>query len=81
MKYNERLALSNDKDLTEKYEDLADEVSVRDISERGVDLVWMYHLNVNAMHIIIQIQYTKNRNPGRFKLGTTLSWPNRSIEL
>ena len=24
-------------------------------------------------HIIIQIQYTKNLNPGRFELGTTLS--------
>ena len=26
----------------------------------------------------MQIQYTKNLNPGRFELGTTLSWPNRS---
>ena len=24
-------------------------------------------------HIIMQIQYTKNLNPGRFELGTTLS--------
>ena len=30
-------------------------------------------------HIIMQIQYTKNLNPGRFELGTTLSYPNRSI--
>ena len=28
----------------------------------------------------MQIQFTKNLNPGRFELGTTLSWPNRSIE-
>ena len=28
---------------------------------------------------MIQIQYTKNLNPGRFELGTTLSEPNRSI--
>ena len=28
--------------------------------------------------IIMQIQYTKNLNPGRFELGTRL--PNRSIE-
>ena len=26
-------------------------------------------------HVIIQIQYTKNLNPGRFELGTTLSRP------
>ena len=26
----------------------------------------------------MEIQYTKNLNPGRFELGTTLSWPNRS---
>ena len=26
-------------------------------------------------HVIIQIQYTKNLNPGRFELGTTLSQP------
>ena len=30
-------------------------------------------------HIIIQMQYTKNLNPGRFELGTTLSQPIRSI--
>ena len=30
-------------------------------------------------HIIIQIQYTKNLYPGRFELGTTLSYPNRDI--
>ena len=30
-------------------------------------------------HIVMQIQYTKNLNPGRFELGTTLSYPNRSI--
>ena len=30
-------------------------------------------------HIIMQIQYTKNLNPGRFELGTTLSQPKRSI--
>ena len=27
----------------------------------------------------MQIQYTKNLNPGRFELGTTLNWPNTSI--
>ena len=32
-------------------------------------------------HIIMQIQYKKNLHPGRFELGTTLSWPNRSIIL
>ena len=26
-------------------------------------------------NVIIQIQYTKNLNPGRFELGTTLSQP------
>ena len=26
----------------------------------------------------MEIQYTKNLNPGRFGLGTTLSYPNRS---
>ena len=31
--------------------------------------------------IIMEIQYTKNLNPGRFGLGTTLSYPNRSITL
>ena len=30
-------------------------------------------------NIIVQLQYTKNLNPGRFELGTTLSQPNRSI--
>ena len=30
-------------------------------------------------HIIMQIQYTKNLNPGRFELGTTLSCTNWSI--
>ena len=29
-------------------------------------------------NIIMEIQYTKNLNPGRFGLGTTLSYPNRS---
>ena len=29
----------------------------------------------------MQIQYTKNLIPGRFELGTTLSKPNRSIQL
>ena len=28
---------------------------------------------------MMQIKYTKNLNPGRFELGTTFSWPNRSI--
>ena len=30
---------------------------------------------------MMQIQYTKNLNPGRFELGTTLSQQNRSIKL
>ena len=29
----------------------------------------------------MEIQYTKNLDPGRFELGTTLSEPNRSINL
>ena len=32
-------------------------------------------------NIIMQIQYTKNLNPGRSGLSTTLSYPNRSITL
>ena len=30
---------------------------------------------------MMQIQYTKNLNPGRFELGKTFSLPNRSINL
>lgn len=27
----------------------------------------------------MQIQYAKNLSPGKFELGTSLSWPSRSI--
>ena len=43
--------------------------------------VFCWSLNVMSIsfkcecYIIMQIQYTKNLNPGRFELGTTLSWP------
>ena len=32
-------------------------------------------------HNVMQIQYTKDLSPGKFELGTTLSWPIRSIDM
>ena len=47
--------------------------------------VFPYHLNVNAIIIIMQMKHTKNLNPKRSELGTTLelaelvSW--RSVDV
>ena len=53
-----------------------DTVPDPDLEIKGVRVIQTWECPVSfkcECNVIIQIQYTKNLNPGRFELGTTLS--------